>query len=109
VAHQDLDGDGFTVMEEYLFGLHVHTTDVAAVTQATDGPNLVLEWKTPKHEAWHRVEKAINLPDWEPFTDVAPVETGGNETHLGWRLTVPLEGATGFFRIVVGFDADLSP
>lgn len=109
MAHLDLDGDGLTVLEEYLFGLGVHSTEPAAVTQTTDGVDLVLEWKTPKQEAWHRVEKAINLPVWSPFTAVAPVEIGANETHLSWRLTVPLEGARGFFRIVVGLEPDPSP
>lgn len=109
MAHLDLDGDGLTVLEEYLFGLGVHSTEPAAVTQRTDGIDLVLEWKTPKQEAWHRVEKAINLPVWSPFTAVAPVEIGANETHLSWRLTVPLEGARGFFRIVVGLEPDPSP
>ena len=108
-GHLDPDGDGFSIKQEYLFGLGVHVPDAAAFARSVFGDNLVMEWSTPSSGVWHQVQRSTNLQTWLDFTDVAPVETGSNQTHTHWQLTVPRHGPQEFFRIISGVDPKLSP
>jgi len=96
-----LDGDGFTVLEEYLFGLEVHGPNRQAFTQTVEAGHLNLRWKAPRSGARHEVQASGNLRDWVLFNDAAPQPTGEEDAHhRTWQISIPMDGAPQrFFRI----------
>jgi hypothetical protein len=99
----DPDGDGFTNLQEFLFGTSPIAGNGTLVTSETAGGNLVLHWLQRETGAAYLLKEstAMAAGDWSPSTIVPELDdqTGAPTDYDRYKATIPIDAARKFFRV----------
>lgn len=101
---QDADADGFTNLQEFLFGTSPIASNGALVTTTTSGGNLVLRWLQRENGATYAIKQSATLAanSWSlasPQGSMDANQTGAPADYDYHTATFPTTGAKLFFRI----------
>jgi hypothetical protein len=97
---QDADGDGFTNLEEFLFGTSPIAGNGSLMESARDGDSLILRWKQLATGAsYSLVESATLLAPWDPSTVVPQTDGPAVGDYQPMQATVPLGTGPRFYSV----------
>lgn len=101
---EDADGDGFTNLQEFLFGSSPITGTGSLMTATASGDNLVLRWLQLESGASYTLTQSPTLADgsWVPATPAPildPDQTGAPVNYDYHTTTVPPGSGNLFFRV----------
>ena len=101
----DADGDGFTNIQEFLFGTSPIARDGSQVGTTSSGNNLVLRWLQRETAATYTLKQSATLDAGSWTTVVSPIpspdsdQSGTPANYDRYQVTLPTSGGKSFFRI----------
>ena len=100
----DPDGDGFTNLQEFLFGTNPVAANGSLVTSQRDGNNLVIRFNALAEGGAYQVEHNPNLADqWQPANNATviddPDQSGVPAGYVRRVITIEIDGPRDFFRV----------
>ncbi len=99
----DADSDGFTNIQEFLFGTSPIASNGSLVTMTTSGGNLVLRWLQRETASTYLLKESTTLESGSWITSgVVPAlddQTGVATDYDRWIATIPLGSGNKFFRV----------
>ncbi len=102
--HDDADGDGFSNLEEFLFGTPAQAADAALSQISQFGNTLVLRWRELNVGAAYQLQENTTLTEssWPPsaIVPVVPDQTGVPANYTLKQATIPVEGSRKFIRVM---------
>ncbi|MBN8457492.1 MAG: choice-of-anchor D domain-containing protein [Verrucomicrobia bacterium] len=96
----DADGDGFTNLQEFLFGKDPEANDGTLTATERSGNTLIIRWKQLASGATYRLMESATLAN--PWTEsAATVEPDGAQTgeYLPKKAQVTIGSGKNFFRV----------
>ena len=102
---QDADGDGFTNLEEFLFGTSPIAGNGALVTTTASGNNLVLRWLQRETAATYTLKQSATLAAGSWSSVVSPIpapdanQSGAPADYDRYMVTLPANGTKMFHRV----------
>ena len=96
----DADGDGFTNLQEFLFGTSPTEPTGSLTTIETSGSDLIIRWKQRTEGATYTLQQSATLAnDWVP-SSIVPVNDGSAINGYQPRMaTVPTGSGKLFLRV----------
>ncbi len=100
----DPDGDGFTNLEEFLFGTSPIAANGSPVQTTTSGANLVIRWNQRDEDASYQLQESTTMAEipW-PASGVVPLaaadQSGVPSDYTRMEATVPIDVARKFLRV----------
>ncbi len=99
----DADGDGFTNLQEYLFGTLPQSANPSLVAFTHSSANLILTWKELKAGGTYQLQESVKLTEspW-PASPIVPTLAGQAGAPLNYTLkqaTIPIEQSRKFLRV----------
>ncbi len=99
----DPDSDGFTNLQEYLFGSNPNLSDGSLVSMTSSGGNLVLNWLQLETGSTYTLKEStlLSVGSWttSAFVPVLGSQTGVPTDYDRWTVTIPLSTGRKFFRV----------
>jgi len=98
----DPDGDGFTNIQEFLFGTSPIVGNGSLVTSETVGGDLVLHWLQHTSGCSYVLQESITMGDWSPSTIVPALDvdqSGVPADYVRYKATISIGGTHKFFRV----------
>ncbi|MES2476574.1 MAG: autotransporter-associated beta strand repeat-containing protein [Verrucomicrobiota bacterium] len=100
----DADDDGFTNLQEYLFGTPPEAANPTLIGFASTSTDLILTWMELKSGGHYQLQESISLADspW-PASAIVPTlpdQTGVPAAYTLKQATLPIAGDRKFFRVM---------
>jgi hypothetical protein len=102
---QDADFDGFTNLQEFLFGTSPIAGNGSLVTATVSGNNLILRWLQRETAATYTLKQSASLAAGSWSTVVSPIpatdpdQSGTPANYDRYTATLPISGGKLFYRI----------
>jgi len=102
---QDADGDGFTNIQEFLFGTSPIASNGSLVSTTSSGGNLILRWLQRESGATYQIKQSGTLAagSWTAVASPVPAQdanqTGAPADYDYYTVTLPTSGGKLFFRV----------
>ncbi len=99
----DPDGDGFSNLQEFLFGTDPSANTGSLVSMTSTGSGLVLKWLERENGSNYSLLESSTLGtgSWTPSTVIPALDdqTGVPTDYDRWTATIPLGSGSEFFRV----------
>lgn len=98
----DPDGDGFTNLQEFLFGSSPVAPNGSLSTLSTSGGQLVMRWLQRESGVTYSLTESTMLGSWTGSTVIPTVDTDQSGVGTGydrWRAVIPLGTGKKFYRV----------
>ncbi len=100
---QDADDDGFTNLQEFLFGSDPMASTGALVTMTSSGGTLVLRWLQRETGSTYTLKESGTLSGWTTVGSPVPAidgdQTGAPTDYDFYKVTLTIGAGKDFYRI----------
>ncbi len=100
---QDADDDGFTNLQEFLFGSDPMASTGALVTMTSSGGTLVLRWLQRETGSTYTLKESGTLSGWTTVVSPVPAidgdQTGAPTDYDFYKVTLTIGAGKDFYRI----------
>jgi fibronectin-binding autotransporter adhesin len=100
---QDADDDGFTNLQEFLFGTDPMVGNGTLVTTTSSAGTLVLRWLQRESAATYTLQQSATLSGWTTLVSPVPAmdgdQTGAPTDYDYYQVTLTVGAGKDFFRV----------